>query len=146
MAIRNTVHIGDPHGRLPRRFRGRKQPRLIGLLSILAVNTSSCDEPVDIVCTEELRPALIVSALDSVSEAPVSNAIMWVRDGTFVDTLDVYGNMGYGPSERPGRYTVNVEAHTYQSWTLTDVEVTAGVCHVNTVELTAKLQTGGEPG
>lgn len=131
------------HLRAPRCAIWRERCTVIVLLVGLAIHAGGCDEPVDVVCTEELRPALIVTALDSVSEAPVSNAIMSVRDGTFVDTLDVYGNKGYGPSERPGRYTVNVQAATYQSWTTSNVEVTADVCHVITVELTAKLQPNG---
>ena len=47
---------------------------------------------------------------------------------------------GYGAYERPGHYVVNVEADAYRSWTMADVEITADICHIRTVELTARLQ------
>jgi hypothetical protein len=42
--------------------------------------------------------------------------------------------------ERAGNYTVDVTAANYRPWIREGIRVTSGICHPETVELTARLQ------
>jgi major membrane immunogen (membrane-anchored lipoprotein) len=94
------------------------------------------------VCTDEAVPAIRVAVVDSVSGAAIANPLVWVGDGMFQDTLEVFPNgIAHGVYERAGTYEVHVEHDDYESWVRTGVTVTEGKCHVNTRELTARLQS-----
>lgn len=95
----------------------------------------------DPVCTGEVVPAVQVAVVDSVSGEAVLEPLVWVRDGSFQDTLEVHGGTATGAWERAGAYEVHVEHDSYAPWVRTDVTVTEGECHVITRELTARLQT-----
>lgn len=92
------------------------------------------------VCTTEVVPAVRVAVVDSVSEEAVLDPLVWVRDGAFQDTLEVFDGTAYGAYERAGTYEVHVEHDSYAPWLRTGVTVTEGECHVITRELTARLQ------
>lgn len=94
----------------------------------------------DVVCTAEAVPAVEVTVVDSVTGEAVLDPLVWVRDGTFQDTLEVYDGTAYGAYERTGTYEVHVEHDDYAPWVRTGVTVTEDECHVITQELTARLQ------
>jgi hypothetical protein len=94
----------------------------------------------DLVCTDEAAASLNVTVVDSVSEAPVLDAVVWVQDGVFQDTLEGGGGLWYGPWERAGTYDVHVEHPDYRSWLKSGVTVEDGRCHVQSRSLTARLQ------
>lgn len=120
-------------------------PRLAAgalLLFLLAACSSKPTGP--IACTLEARPALDVSVVDSVTAAPVADPLVWVQDGSFVDTLHVFGtNRADGPYERKGDYAVHVESSGYADWLQEGVEVTADECHVQTRQLVARMRPIG---
>lgn len=117
---------------------------LSAVLATLAL--SACD---DIgACTASVEPGLIITVQDSIDGSPQADGAAGVAvDGAFVDSLrpgsyDMnFVLLGFrAADERPGRYTVRVEKPGYLVWEQAGVRVTGGECHVNTVELTARLQ------
>lgn len=94
----------------------------------------------DVICTDEAVPAVQVAVVDSVSGGAVLDPLVWVRDGAFQDTLDVFDGMAMGVHERAGTYEVHVDHESYAPWVRSGVTVTENDCHVITRELTARLQ------
>jgi hypothetical protein len=94
----------------------------------------------DIVCTDEARPAVEVAVVDSVTGEAVLEPLVWVRDGAYQDTLQLFGNTAHGAYERAGTYEVHVEHDSYAPWVRTGVTVDEDECHVITEQLTARLQ------
>ena len=97
----------------------------------------------DVVCTMEARPGINLTAIDSVGGQPISAAgVAVAEEGSYSDKAialpgtPVRYSMAY---ERAGTYTVTVAVDGYQSWRATGVVVRRDVCHVITVQLTARL-------
>jgi hypothetical protein len=113
---------------------------------------SGCDMLAPPVCTQIVRPALVVTVLDSLTASTVAGPVVVVaRDGAFADTADLFNpynrdpeTMDFNPFplafERGGTYEVTVGASGYRLWRATGVKVKKGSCHVETVPLTAKVQ------
>jgi len=98
-----------------------------------------------VVCTLEARSSFAVTVVDSTSGAPIrSGATVGVAEGPFADTLLAPGPgasaYSGGVYERPGTYTVAVSHPDYRPWRRSGVEVTRDECHVQTQQLTARLQ------
>ena len=96
--------------------------------------------PDQVVCTMEARSSISIAVLDaatgdSLGVTPTGT----VRDGSFEEALQAFGSQLSGPFERKGTYDVTVTAPGYASWDTTGVVVTADECHVQTVQLTARL-------
>lgn len=90
--------------------------------------------------------AIQVYVQDSVSRAmTASGAQLIVRDGAYTDSVS-FNQPGTdsqpleAAGERPGTYTVTVRKSGYQDWTRSNVQVSKGECHVQTVTLTSLLQ------
>jgi hypothetical protein len=103
--------------------------------------------PVRPTCTAVAVPGIRVVITDSVSGEPrAMEAVAVAREGAFVDTLDPAVSQGnvlisrQGAYERPGTYEVVVRAPGYLDWARTNVIVTSNECHVNPVQLEARLQ------
>jgi hypothetical protein len=103
--------------------------------------------PVD--CTADLRFGLIVTVVDSLTNAPPASATLIARTAAAVDSVGPHSPLPTGQGavlvlsaapERPGTYDLTVRAAGYRDWTRTGVRVTADECHVRRVELTARLQ------
>jgi hypothetical protein len=95
-------------------------------------------------CTTEVRPGIMVDVRDSVTNALVGRgSIIVAREGAVADTA-TGTSLGTGPYglalERPGTYTLSVTQTGYQPWSKPGVVVTKGVCHVDGVAVTARLQ------
>jgi len=118
--------------------------RTIALLVLFPAILLGCSSNEDPVCTTELRPGILVAPRDAVSDAPLSaHATGQVQDGSYTENFLRLGSdtgLLAAAFERPGTYRVTIEHEGYQTWTLDNVEVKAGVCHVNTVQLTAGLE------
>ena len=113
------------------------------LILALTVAVAGCDlftkpeEP----CPTDRFPGIAVQVRDSVTGSSTGlGAIVVATEGAFADTgASVSGIYGIA-YERPGTYTVTVEQAGYLKWTRTGVVVTRGECHVNTVNIIARLQ------
>lgn len=116
--------------------------RAVGALGIMVsmVLLNACSDPIPVACTDEALPSIRVQVVDSVSGSVIPEPLVWVRDGEFVDTLIVHEGVATGPFERPGTYDVYVEENQFEPWVMRGVQVTEGRCHVETRELTARLQ------
>ena len=78
---------------------------LLEVLSIVA-GTAGCDVfPFAVVCDDRAAFSIVVEVVDKETIEPVFDAMVWVKDGEFVDTLDTRENNAAGPAERPGRCT-----------------------------------------
>ncbi len=104
--------------------------------------------PVGTVCTLEARPGLQVSPADSLAPEARSftNVSVVARDGAFVDSVfratwpdGLFGGAVPLAFERRGTYVVTVRAAGYAPWTRAGVVVAGDVCHVVTVNMTARL-------
>jgi hypothetical protein len=107
-------------------------------------STLGCDAlQIGTACTDEARPGLVVTVLDSVTKAAISGASVTARSGTRTDVVPDYESarssypLAY---EKAGTYSVTVEKAGYRTWLRSDVRVTSDRCHVQTVSLTALLQ------
>jgi hypothetical protein len=117
------------------------------VLLALPVVVGACDVFDSRVCTAHIAPGISVTITDSVSGEPrAAEAVALAREGAFVDTLGPAGFQGnvmisrQGAHERPGFYEVVVRAPGYGDWVQTGVIVRPGDCHVNGVQLAARLQ------
>lgn len=120
---------------------GTRVTALLGALVLAAVAAAcSGDSTAPVACTLEARPSLRVEVVDSASGTRIPGPTVRVRDGTFTDTLAVHDGVAAGPFERPGTYDVRVEENGFAPWVRRGVNVTEGRCHVETRELTARLQ------
>lgn len=98
-------------------------------------------------CTEEARPALSVTVVDSLQGAAVfTDLVVKARDGEYVDSVfhETYPTAANSwpvalAYERAGTYQVTVTADGYVPWVRPAVVVERDACHVVTVPLTARL-------
>ena len=112
-----------------------------GLALLCAVVLSACSPTAPTLCTDINMAGLLVTVVDSAGGQPLSSALVTAQAGAFADTAKYFTSMGYQLlHERPGTYDVSVAVTGYQAWHRSDVVITAGACHVNPVQLTARLQ------
>jgi len=99
-------------------------------------------------CSASVEPAVVVEIRDARTGVPLAGSARGVvRDGAYVDSLRPHGGAGTpyvlmsraAAKERPGTYSVNVQAPGYQVWTLDGVVVSSDQCHVRTRRLRAEL-------
>jgi hypothetical protein len=101
------------------------------------------------VCTLHIQPGIIVTIVDSVTNEPrAAEAVGVAQAGSFSDSLRPYWTDGQGvmlsraaADERPGTYAVTIQKSGYRDWVRTNVRVRSGDCHVQSAELTARLQS-----
>jgi len=101
-------------------------------------------------CTADHRAGILIYVVDNVTGNPVSCGAMATitADGYAEDVGNPFAGSPScddsiplaGAGERPGTYTVTVARTGYYNQTTTGVVVTAGVCHVNTVTVEARMQ------
>jgi hypothetical protein len=99
-----------------------------------------------------VEPAIVVEVRHAGNRAPAAAGVTGaVQDGSYVDSLRISGWEGpnVGPEsavemsaapERRGRYAVRLVKQGFMEWSVEDVPVEDGICHVQTVKLEAFLQ------
>jgi len=115
---------------------------LFAAVSLLALGAcQALSDPV--ICPAYVPPAVIVTAVDSLTNANVTpGATITLANADFSATAVAnpeFTSMSVGG--RPGTFTVTVAQAGYRVWTKTGVKVEEGQCGVKTVNLTARLQT-----
>jgi len=118
---------------------------------VLLCGLMACEDTTGLACTSEARASIIVWVRDSVSGAPIAaGATLVLQDGAFADSItaaDHFPNdwalQTMNSWERPGTYSVTVRRPGYADWSASNVVVSDGRCHVQTVVLTARLQPAG---
>ena len=117
-------------------------------LTLALIATAACRNPheTNFACTDEARPAIVITVLDSASGmAAGKDARIVAKAGTFVDSVPgMWTASSDGPfalaHEHAGTYTLTVSKTGFLDWTRSGIVVTADQCHVKTVQVTAKLQ------
>lgn len=113
--------------------------RIILILSA-AIGTlgANCLEP--IACTAVVLPGVVVQVVNADTGAAVTNATVTLVEGDYTESLLGYEGSHRGAEERPGTYTLTVMADGYETATVSNLVVTADVCHVITVYRDIELQ------
>lgn len=119
-----------------------------GLMAMLFL--PGCSEVVDdnpTVCTTEARAGIVISVVDSATGSPIAcGAHAVITAPGFAEDVDNTPPLPCddrsaiaGAYERPGTYSVTVSRQGYYDLTMNDIVVTAGVCHVNTASVEARM-------
>jgi hypothetical protein len=104
---------------------------------------------VNVVCTVVSQPAIQLTVVDSASgqSAALRAVNITVRTGALRDSLFVPSFAAGAPPftvgigyERPGTYDLMVSASGYRDWARAGIVVEHDLCHVITVNVTARLQ------
>lgn len=115
-------------------------------LSLLGPACQRLFNPVE--CTTEYVYGLNVQVQDSLTGAWIAaGATLIAREGTFVDSVTAPANRPHedkfplqAAGERPGTYDLLVRREGYRPWSRSGVRVRGGKCHVERVNLIARLQ------
>lgn len=97
-------------------------------------------------CDSIALPGVSVWVFDSVSGSPVHGVMVTatVQDGDYQDEQSGLSRVDSYPIalafERPGTYDVGVTAEGYAPWTVDNIRVRNGACHVRTERVDARLQ------
>jgi len=116
-----------------------------GLLALTSCNVLDSGGPI---CTGQFVSGIHVSVQDSVTGVPAaSGATLIAIDGSYADTAsipaqrpDLDSRTLLAAGERAGTYDLTVRKAGFLDWHRTSVVVTPNECHVNPVEMTARLK------
>jgi len=123
------------------------------LLLVSACGGSSDSEPEPVPepapCTPSFDPGILIRVTDSASGNPIScGAHAVVTAGTYSEVVDNPPSPGCSDAtgltaafERPDTYVVTISKAGYLDFVINDVVVAAGVCHVKTVTVEARLSS-----
>ncbi len=115
---------------------------IAALVSTAAAVASGCS---DRVCTTEWVYGLDIIVLNDRSGAPICDAAVTARDGSYSETLEPASYSGgggchyQGAGERAGTYTVRAEAAGFSPSAVSDLRVSEDGCHVQPVSRTLRL-------
>ena len=134
---------------MPQRHHKRRIVLPVGLVALLA----GCDtfglQRAE--CTTDVRAGIFLTVRDSVTGNSIRGLpLVIASEGAFADTFKVR-DPAVNPDtmltpqiplafERAGIYRVDITHRSYRPWTQTGVRVNDGDCHVQTVNLTARLR------
>jgi len=104
---------------------------LILLTIIVALGADCLDGYV--ICTANIVPGVVIQVMDADTGDAVIDATVTLTEGDYTETLEGYEGSYTGAWERYGTYTLTVTAYGYETLTITDLVVTADMCHVITV-------------
>ncbi len=120
----------------------------LGLLTLVG-----CDEKTTtdgITCTANVAPAITIDVIDKATgdfiacdaSAVIEDTGFSVEIPPYVDAYGVCDNTHtlQVAHERSGVYDVHVFKEGYLDWSMYSIEVTSGICHVNTVHIIAELE------
>jgi len=100
-------------------------------------------------CSDELRSAMRVDVVDSLTGAPAAAAAtVWVRSSTFLDSIRVPDSVASATAAywmedkvKGGTYSVEVRKAGYRQWLRDGIRIDADRCHVRSFAfITARLQ------
>jgi hypothetical protein len=99
----------------------------------------ACDQPT--VCTANYVYGLAIHVSDRATQISLvdNQTIVVASEGAFADTAVAFAGVFNAAGERPGVYTVTAERSGYQKWSQGNVRVRADDCHVQPVDLHARL-------
>ena len=102
---------------------------------------TGCDWPVfGLGCEDYSVFGLQITVVEKDSGAPVMDPLVWIKDGSYVDTLDATWGHALGAEERAGKYVVNVEHPSFEPWKRKGVRVEQrDGCHVRGTMVRAEL-------
>ncbi len=115
--------------------------------SVLLFGCNSDSNDSEEVCTTEAVPAISVSVIDEQTGDLMScGATLEIQDTGFEETVTNEDSDTCddtvpleGAFERPGFYNLTVYKEGYEYWYEYNIEVREGECHVDTVDLEARL-------
>lgn len=121
------------------RLRGGSARCAIALAALIVPGCGFADQ--GLVCTAQFVYAVTVEVRDSLTGGPPgSTPVGTLSDGQYRETMESHGDQFlYGGGERPGTYAVEVEAEGYRPWRIEDVEAGHDGCHVENVEVLARM-------
>ncbi len=111
---------------------------------------------INLACTAEMRPGIVLTVLDSVSGAPMAlerTRRVRATSASRVDSVAVLpsgslilggvipigdGRWGFA-MENPGIWSVEVEVEGHRAWRQDGIAVSRGLCHVITTNVAARL-------
>lgn len=118
-------------------------------LILLVLGGAACG-PTAPDCSLRPYPGIHLTLTDAASGAHAASSMAEITvfaEGGYIEAITVEGIQVPGPHAlavaRAGVYDVVVHAEGYQEWSASTVRVREGVCHVETVELTAALVPEG---
>lgn len=114
-------------------------------LTIVAVLTSGCSLITTGDCVDVGVSGIRVTVLDQRTRQSPSGATVTLADGDYRETLIGSGGVYNGAIERPGTYSITVEAPGFSRWTRDNVRVVrSGRCnYLKSVAVTSDLQPTG---
>ena len=93
-----------------------------------------------IICTAVWTAGVTVDLTDAVTGTTIAGATLTLTDDDYTETMEDHGEGYYsGAGERPGTYTLTIQATGYETQTHTDLVVQDAPCHVIPVELNITL-------
>lgn len=110
------------------------------VLAALIVQGCRVMEP-DLVCTDQYVYAVTVEVQDSLTGGPPGSTPTGIlAEGQHRETMESHGDQFlYGGGERPGTYDVEVRADGYRLWRVEGVEAGHDGCHVESIQLLARM-------
>jgi len=108
-----------------------------------AMAVSCRDTPLNTICVDTTRTAIVIELRDSVTPAPIPvGTTLVVQDGAFIDST--IATLGAGiidwPNQRPGTYSLTLRHPGYRTWLRSGVVLVPERCGVQQVRLIARLQ------
>jgi hypothetical protein len=113
--------------------------KLCIVLTVLILLVSINFSRRSVICTLEARPGLIIEVTDAATGTSLDKAAGTVAEGSSQEPLQGFAGTLFGAFEQPGKYQVFVASPGYRTWTSTEIQVRAGMCHVETVRVRAPL-------
>ncbi len=111
-------------------------------VALVAVLASSCLLMTSSDCVSIGVSGIQISVVDKRTNQIPSGTVVTVTDGDYRETLTRSGGVYVGATERPGSYSIVVEAPGYARWTRDNVSVVrTGSCqYLQRVTLSSELQ------
>lgn len=123
----------------------KKPGRKLIAVALVTLLASGCSLITSSDCISIGVSGLSITVLDRRTSQTPSGTVVTVTDGDYRETLTKVGEVFRGAMERPGSYSITVEAPGYVRWTRENVRVVrSGDCdYLQPVSLLSELQPIG---